>query len=83
MKIVQHVYVMRQQIHTNDKNKTKRFMTRTDEFKPLFQANLVAESELEDTVFNLIAFENMRQAQVVATIEDSTTKIQAKAHRNG
>ena len=55
----------------------------TDDFKPLFQANLVAKSELEDTVFNIISFENVRQSQVVATIEDDTAKIQAKAHRDG
>ena len=52
-------------------------------YRKLFQANLVAKGELEDTVFNTIIFENVRQAQVVATIEDSPAKTQAKAHRYG
>ena len=56
---------------------------RTDEFKSLFQTNLVAKGELEDTVFNTIFFENVRQAQVVATIENGPAKIKAKAHRYG
>ena len=52
-------------------------------YRKLFQAYLVAKGELEDTVFNTIIFENVRQAQVVATIEDSPAKTQAEAHRYG